>query len=138
MEGRLDNAALPVDIKHPIILPVKHALTRLIVLNEHANAGHAGPSYTLMLTRQRFWIIHGISSIKLYLAECDKCALDKAKPVRQLMPDLQSFRVTAVNKPFKFCGTDYFGPFATNKTGLYAKLGESYSLVCALVAYMLK
>ena len=26
------------------------------------------------------------------------------------MPDLPSFRVTAVNKPFKFCETEYFGP----------------------------
>ena len=111
VEGRLDNAFLPVDTKHPIILPGRHALTRLIVLNEHADAGHAGPSYTLMLTRQRFWIIHGISSVKRYLTACGKCALDKAKPVRQLMSDLPSFRVTAVNKPFKFCGTDYFGPF---------------------------
>ena len=85
VEGRLDNASLPVDTKHPIILPGRHALTRLIVLNEHADAGHAGPSYTLMLTRQRFWIIHGISSVKRYLTACGKCALDKAKPVRQLM-----------------------------------------------------
>ena len=51
VEGRLDNASLPVDTKHPIILPGRHALTRLVVLNEHADAGHAGPSYTLMLTR---------------------------------------------------------------------------------------
>ena len=111
VKGRLDNASLPVDTKHPIILPGRHALTRLIVLNEHADAGHAGPSYTLMLTRQRFWIIHGISGVKRYLTACGRCALDKAKPVRQLMSDLPSFRVTALNKPFKFCGTDYFGPF---------------------------
>ena len=44
VEGRLDDASLPVDTKHPIILPGRHALTRLIVLNEHADAGHAGPS----------------------------------------------------------------------------------------------
>ena len=110
VEGRLDNAALPVDTQHPIILPGRHALTRLIVLNEHVNAGHAGP-YTLMLTRQRFWIIHGISSVKRYLTDCGKCALNKAKPVRQLMSDFPSFRVTDVNKPFKFCGTNYCGPF---------------------------
>ena len=111
VEGRLENAALPVDAKHPIILPGRHALTRLIALHEHVNAGHAGPSYTLMLTRQKFWIIHGISSVKRYLVDCGKCALAKAKPIRQLMSDLPTFRVTAANKPFKFCGTDYFGPF---------------------------
>ena len=109
VEGRLENADLPTDTKHPIILPSRHALTRLVVLYEHSDAGHAGPSYTLMKTRQRFWIIHGISSVKRYLADCAKCSLKKAKPIRQLMADLPSFRVTAVNKQFKFCGTDYFG-----------------------------
>ena len=110
MEGRLENADLPTDTKHPIILPSRHALTRLVVLYEHSDAGQAGPLYTLMKTRQRFWIIHVISSVKRYLADCAKCAFKKAKPIRQLMADLPSFRVTAVNKPFKFCGTDYFGP----------------------------
>ena len=46
-----------------------------------------------------------------FLADSAKYALKKAKPIRQLMSDLPSFRVTAVNKPFKFSGTQYFGPF---------------------------
>ena len=29
VEGRLENAELPLDAKHPIILPSRHALTRL-------------------------------------------------------------------------------------------------------------
>ena len=28
VEGRLENASLPVDTKHPYILPERHALTR--------------------------------------------------------------------------------------------------------------
>ena len=67
VEGRLENAELPLDVKHPIILPSRHALTRLIVLHEHSKAAHAGPSYMLMKTKQRFWIIHGISSIKHFV-----------------------------------------------------------------------
>ena len=131
VEGRLDNAALPVDTKHPIILPGRHALTRLIVLQEHVNAGHAGPSYTLMLTRQKFWIINGISSVKRYLSECSKCALARAKPVRQLMSDLPSFRVTAANKPFKFCGTDYFGPFVFKQNRSLCKAwGILFTCLC--------
>ena len=50
VEGRLENAELPIDIKHPLILPGRHALTRLIVLHEHSDSGHAGPSYTIMKT----------------------------------------------------------------------------------------
>ena len=106
VEGRLENAELPIDTKHPFILPSRHALTRLIILNEHSQAGHVGPAYTLMLSRQRFWIIFGIGSVKHYIAECGECALRKAKP----MADLASFRVTIANKPFQICGTDFLGP----------------------------
>ena len=111
IDGRLENAELPVDAKHPTILPNRHPLTRLIVLDKHAESGHARPSYTLMKTRLRFWNIFGISSVKGILSECNKCARRKATPIRQLMADLPTRRVTACNKPFKFCGVDYFGPY---------------------------
>jgi len=81
------------------------------VLANHKLVGHGGPAYTLMKTRECFWMIHGISSVKYYIANCGKCALQKAKPVRQLMEDLPSFRVTACNKPFKFTELDYLGPY---------------------------
>ena len=51
VEGRVENAELSIDTKHPFILPSRHALTRLIILNEHSRAGHAGSAYTLMLSR---------------------------------------------------------------------------------------
>ena len=107
IEGRLENADLPLDSKHPLILPGRHPLTGLIVQYQHEQAGHGGPAYTLMKTRKRFWIIHGISSVKFYIANCGKCALLKAKPVRQLMADLPSCRVAVCNKPFKFTGLDF-------------------------------
>ena len=112
VEGRLENSELPIDTKHSVILPGRHPLTRLAVLSEHINAGHAGPSYTLMKILHRFWLIHGVSSVKHYLAECNKCALIKAKPIRQLMADLPACRLTACNKLFKFSGMDYLGPLS--------------------------
>ena len=81
VEGRLENANLPTDTKYPLILPSKHPLTRLIIFDEHAKAGQAGPCYTLMRTRQRFWIVYAISSVKRYLTKCVKCAMRKATPV---------------------------------------------------------
>ena len=62
-----------------------------------------------MRTRQRFWIVYGISSVKRYITECVKCAMRKATPVRLLMVNLLAGRVTATNKPFKFCVVDYLG-----------------------------
>ena len=110
VEGRLENAKLPVDTRHPFIVPSRHALTRLIVLNEHILAGHAGPLYTLMQTRQQFWIIFGNGNVKYYIADCGECALQRAKPVRQILSDLPSFRITRANKPFQICRTDFLGP----------------------------
>ena len=78
VEGRLENASLPGDTKHPYILLGRHALTRLMVLSELSNPGLAGPYYTLMQTRQQFWIIHGILSVKRCLLDCGKCAFKKA------------------------------------------------------------
>ena len=112
IEGRLENADLPLDTKHPNILPSRHALTSLIVLHEHCNSGHAGPTYTSMKTRRRYWIIYGISSVKRTLRDCSKCRLRKATPIQQLMADLPECRVAATEKPFKYCGVDYLGPFA--------------------------
>ena len=63
IEGRLKNADLPLDSKHLLILPGRHPLTGLIVQHKHEKAGHVGPAYTLMKTRERFWIIHGISRV---------------------------------------------------------------------------
>ena len=51
MEDRVENADLPMDTKHPIILPSRHALTRLNLLSKHSDAGHVGLSYMLMKTR---------------------------------------------------------------------------------------
>ena len=66
-----------------------------------------------MLTKtfENFWIIHGNSSVKHYIADCGKCAILKAKPIRQLMTDLPACRVTVCNKTFKFSGIDYLGPY---------------------------
>ena len=110
-ERRLENADLPLEVKHPLILPRRHSLTRLIFLHEHSLRGHAGPAYTFMRTRQRFWVMYGISSVKRYISESGKCVIRKATPIRELMSDLPVCRVSATNKSFKFCGCDFLAPF---------------------------
>ena len=65
----------------------------------------------LMNTRQRFWIIDAIGSVKHYRLDCAKCSILKAKPVRQLIAYLRECRITICYKPLKFCGLDYFDPY---------------------------
>ena len=57
VQDRLENADLPTDTKHFLILPSRHPLTKLIIFDKHAKAGHMGPCYKLMRMRQRFWIV---------------------------------------------------------------------------------
>ena len=81
VEGRLENAELPLDCKHPIILSGSHASTRLVVLHEHVLAGHAGPSYTLMKVRRVFGSFTEFLMSSAFFSECSKCARRKATSI---------------------------------------------------------
>ena len=43
--GRLENAPVEYKTKHPIILPYRHHVTDLIVLQHHQRADHLGQEY---------------------------------------------------------------------------------------------
>lgn len=47
--GRLRRSELPFQAKHPILLPGKHAFTKLIVEHEHSRCLHSGIQTTLSL-----------------------------------------------------------------------------------------
>ena len=111
IEGRLSNSPeLNEDMKHPVILPSRGALTRLVVLQSHVDDCHVGVQHTLLGTRKKFWIVNGNASVKHYLNDCGECTLAKAKPVRQLMADLPVARTAASHKAFAVCGLDFLGP----------------------------
>ena len=110
LEGRLSKSPeLSKDMKHPLILPSRSGLTRLVVLHYHENSSHVGVQHTLLCTRKKFWIVNGNGAVKRYLRQCGQCALEKARPVRQLMADLPIERTTSCHKAFAVCGVDYFG-----------------------------
>lgn len=52
--GRLQSSLLAFDSKHPIIMPPKHPLTKLLMENYHKDNLHAGPQALLAAIRQRF------------------------------------------------------------------------------------
>ncbi|KAK2559007.1 hypothetical protein P5673_018635, partial [Acropora cervicornis] len=57
--GRLENAPVEFETKHPIILPYRHHVTDLIILQHHQRAGHFGQEYILASLHQLYWIING-------------------------------------------------------------------------------
>ena len=59
MDGRSRLAnELPYDTKHPILLPKKHPVTKLIVMEIHKSLGHGiGVKFVLTQLRSRFLVI---------------------------------------------------------------------------------
>lgn len=109
--GRLVNAPLAYERKHPIILPYKHQVTHLIIKHYHESLGHMGQESVLSSLRETFWVIKGRSAVRRVLRSCVDCQRRKASPGEQFMSSLPSDRLTPDKPPFTYVGVDYFGPF---------------------------
>lgn len=60
IKGRLENANLMYESKHPIIIPKGH-LTKLLIKFQHLFLKHGGVTSILSTLRANFWIIGGRS-----------------------------------------------------------------------------
>ena len=109
--GRLQRSHLPLDFKHPIVLPKRHHVTGLVILYTHRKGGHNAAQYVLNTVRERFYVIGQERTVKYYIKkDCLVCRYQHAKPGTQLMAPLPLARVEAGNKTFETCGVDYMGP----------------------------
>ena len=69
--GRLQNAPVEESVKHPILLPSKHAVTKLLIMfYYYVKEGHMGTSHTLNALNQEYWILKGRSTVKEVLRSC--------------------------------------------------------------------
>ena len=116
--GRIHKAYIPYEMKHPVILPPHHHVTKLIILSYHLRNGHSGVLHTLSDTRERFWIINGNAAVRRVLHDCYKCRLLNAAPGKQVMSPLPEFRVSSGCPAFTSVGLDYAGP-------IFSKVGRS-------------
>ena len=115
--GRLSSAKnLPNRIRHPVILPPKHRVTRLLVQHEDRQCKHAaGHQHLLANLRQRYWIVNGASVIRSVIHECVTCRRNRTTPAKQMMGPLPDYRVAQSLQPFTRVGVDYAGPFQTKQ-----------------------
>ena len=67
--GRLENALIEYEAKHPIILPYRNRVTDLIILQHHKQAGHLGQEYVLSSLRQLYWKIKGRSAVRRVIGD---------------------------------------------------------------------
>ena len=80
--GRIHNAPLTELTRFPYLLPAKHPLTRMIVLDAHATQLHAGTSALVSHIRQRYWIPSIRQYIQGLLKKCVTCRKVMGKSYR--------------------------------------------------------
>ncbi|XP_046408785.1 uncharacterized protein LOC124173310 [Ischnura elegans] len=119
--GRLHAAALPYNSKHPMILPPKHHITKLLIEYEHQRLQHARPQLMIASLRETFWIQRIRPAVKAVIHSCIKCFKLKSSTAHQLMDSLPTSRIQP-SRPFSSSGVDYAGP-------IYVKLGNARSKV---------
>ncbi|XP_033100193.1 uncharacterized protein LOC117103697 [Anneissia japonica] len=108
--GRVNQAQVSEEKKHPVILPARTNITKLIIRHHHEAVGHSGWASTLNSIRERRWLINGRSAVRSATRNSVVCKKYQAKPVQQIMADLPADRITDNKPPFTFVGIDYFGP----------------------------
>lgn len=108
--GRIRNAQVEYNIKFPIILPKKHHLTKLIILDYHHRNLHAGVQVLLTALRQNYWIIGGRNTVKGIISKCITCFRVKPSYLYKKMASLPKDRVN-IQRPFSVVGIDFAGPF---------------------------
>ncbi|XP_023808300.1 uncharacterized protein LOC105355630 isoform X2 [Oryzias latipes] len=113
--GRLREANLPHEVKHPAIIPKGHHITRMIISQAHERVKHQGKGMTINAIRTKGYWISGIGRVVAsYLRQCVTCRKLRGSTEEQRMADLPLERVS-VSPPFTYCGMDCFGPFYTKQ-----------------------
>ena len=102
--GRLANADIPFQEKHPILLPRSHHLATLVTREAHQRVFHNGVKDTLTEVRSRFWILKGRALVKKVVHQCIVCKKSGPSP-----PPLPKFRLKE-DPPFTYTGIDFAGP----------------------------
>ena len=112
MQSRLARlASVPYDMKFPIILPMKHPVTRLIFSYYHVKMGHRNFQQTLCEIRKRGFVCNRMRrELNFVIRNCNECIFLRARPEQPEMGLLPAGRVAVQAPPFSHTGVDYFGP----------------------------
>lgn len=69
--GRLKNASLPTTVKHPVLIPKDHPISRTIIAYCHERVQHQGKGITINeLRSQGYWVQGMNRAVATYLHQC--------------------------------------------------------------------
>ena len=93
VDGQIRRSGLNEEYMHPIILPKKSKVTKLIVKWCHLKAAYSGRDITLNEIKDKgFWIINASSITKSVVFNCITCRKRNKKMGIQIMADLPKDR----------------------------------------------
>lgn len=105
-------ADLPDQEKHPLIIPPKHHIAKLLDEHYHYQVAHQGRHLTAGAIRTAgLWIVAGKKLISNVIHKCVMCKKLRGRLENQKMSDLPADRVS-VDPPFTHTGLDIFGPWS--------------------------
>lgn len=110
--GRIHNAIVSNDQKHPYLLHNKHRLTTLIMDNKHIKLLHCGPQQLIYSVREQFWPLSGRRIARTIVRNCVRCFKSNPTTTNYVMGNLPDFRVTPYQPVFTHTGVDYAGPIS--------------------------
>ena len=109
--GRLRNAFLPFDGKHPKIVPQDSPLARSLVAHSHRSVTHQGRMLTHSFLRLKGFFIPGARRmIESYIKLCGVCRRLRGQPVVPKMADLPIERLHE-SPVFTYVMMDCWGPY---------------------------
>ncbi|XP_045210756.2 uncharacterized protein LOC123562171 [Mercenaria mercenaria] len=110
--GRLSRSSLESSQKHPVIVPGKHYVAKLLVNHFHTLVQHQGRQLTEGAVRDAgFWITGGKRLVSSQIYNCITCKKLRGRFLEQKMSDLPVDRVKQA-APFSYVGVDVFGPWS--------------------------
>eukprot|EP00057_Strongylocentrotus_purpuratus_P005270 XP_003730565.1 PREDICTED: uncharacterized protein LOC100888978 [Strongylocentrotus purpuratus] len=98
--GRLERSALPLEAKHPVVLPKGSHVSDLILRDVHVKAGHSGRNYVLSVLREKYWMLGAGAAIRSMISRCVMCRQQRGKMMSQKMADLPENRLLPDEPPF--------------------------------------
>ena len=134
--GRLRNSKLSFSQQHPLILPGKHPITKLIIETEHFRLLHAGPTLLSSSLSRRYHIIGSRNAVRFITRGCVTCRRNSAKPTPQRLGQLPIERITP-DAVFDKVGVDYAGPMYI-KYGHIRKPTVAKAYICVFVSLSVK
>ena len=114
--GRLSQAAIPLEQRHPVILSAEDVLTKSLfrLRAYHLQLKHGGPTQLLCHAGYLYHVIGGRKLSRNTCKQCIVCRKAAATVDNQIMGQLPVDRITP-SPPFTNTGLDFAGPFILKK-----------------------